>query len=118
MKKLTVGAALILAAAALPASAEIVFQYGTADSMARFYSGGVMMPTIIMAPTATISPQVSYSMQRARSWANYRRGDHANGAALVFVPGYSGYYGAASDRQAAARAHVARAHAYRMGYYK
>jgi hypothetical protein len=116
MKALYVG--VFLAAAAMPASAEIVFQYGTSDSVVRYYPGGAMMPSIVMTPGATISPQVSYSMQRARSWANYRRGGHANGAALVLVPGYSGYFGAASDRQAAARAHVARAHAYRMGYYK
>lgn len=116
MKALFIGVAL--AAAAMPASAEIVFQYGASDSMVRYYSGGTIMPSIVMTPGASISPQVSYSMQRARSWANYRRGNHTNGTALVFVPGYSGYYGATSDRQAAARAHVARAHAYRMGYYK
>lgn len=109
--------AAVLVATPLSASAEIVFQHGAADSMARYSFGGTTMPTLIMVPGATIAPQASYQMQRARAWSNYRRGDHAGGGALVLAPLFAGN-GASSYGQAVARTHLSRASAYRLGYYK
>lgn len=109
--------AAALAAVALPASAGIVFSYGAADSVARYYAGGAVMPTLVMVPGAAISPQISYQMQRARAWSNYRRGDNASGGALVFAPAFGGN-GVSSYGQSVVSAHLSRANAYRLGYYK
>lgn len=114
MKTRRMALALVLAATAWPAAAEIVFQYGTADSMVRYYSGA--MPTLVMVP-GSISPQVSYQMQRARAWSNYRHGDNATGGALVFAPAFAGNDGS-SYGSAVVKAHLSRANAYRLGYFK
>lgn len=116
------GLALVLAATALPVAAEIIIIQ--TDPMVHYY-GAPTMPTLVMTPPyATISPQVSYPLQRARAWSNYRRNDDATGAALVYTPAlapYGGYvsgigYGGLSHAQAVARAHLMRANAYRLGY--
>lgn len=115
--------AVALGAIALPASAEIIFPYGAADTMTHYSFGGTTMPTLVMVPGDTISPQVAYQMQRARAWSNYRRGDHATHGALVLAPSVVSYgvyagNGASSYGQAVARTHLSRATAYRLGYYK
>lgn len=118
MKNLVLGA--VSAAMALPAAAEIIVI--PTDPMVPYYSGAPMMPTVIMTPYATISPQVSYQMQRARAWSNYQRNNDASGGALVYAPAFASYggyaapYGGLSYGQATVRAHLSRANAYRLGY--
>lgn len=119
MKTRSMALGIALGAIALPATAEIILPYGVVDSMARYSAGGTSMPTLLMVPGAPISPQSAYQMQRARAWANYRRGDNSTHGALVFAP-YGAYAGngASSYGQAVARTYLSRAAAYRLGYYK
>lgn len=117
MNTLHVVLSLVLAAAVLPASAEIIFQHGVVDSAGRPYLGATTMPTILLVQEGFISPQVSYQMRHARAWSDYRRDKRASGSALAFTSVFSAG-GASSYGQAVAREHVLRANAYRLGYYK
>lgn len=104
----------LLSAVSLPVSAEIIFQAGDSDfATTRFRSGGLMPSIIVTAPDASASPAVFYQLQRARAWS--QRGNNGTGSGLVFAP-----FGttSASSRQDVVRGNMARAHAYRLDFFR
>ena len=104
---------------ALPAGAEIILQYDGGGNMLRFSDSSSGMPGIVMlSPIPSASPAVSRQLQRSHAWSVSRRGDSATGAGLVFSSGFAGLAAHNNDRQAITRAHLSRAHAFRLDYYK
>lgn len=100
----------------LPASADIILQDGGEGSVIRLSNYSVPMSGIIIlspALSASASPQVAHNLQRAHDWSAYKSQNNVTGGPLVF-----GGTGAVTDRQAAARANVSRAHAFRLDYHK
>lgn len=113
--------ALILAVAPVRANAGIVLQTSTgvwvngAQFAYGFQAPPGNMPSIILAPD--VRGNSGFVSQRALGWATYRRADSSTGLLLV-DPAGSGTLSATSPRQATARAHAARANAYRLEYFK
>ena len=99
------------------AGAEILLQTnsGVWVGGTQFAHGARTMPGIIFAPE--VRGNSGFLSQRALAWSSYRRGDSASGVLLV-DPAGSGAYAATSPRQANVRAHLARANAYRLEYFK
>jgi len=107
---------VLLLGTALPVCAEIIFQVGGEGSVIHLSNYPASMSGIVIfspLPSASASPQVARNLQRAHAWSAYNSQNNATGGPLVF-----GGTGAVTDRQAAARANVSRAQAFRLDYYK
>lgn len=107
---------VLLLGAMLPACAEIILPTGGEGSIILLSNYPAPMSGIVILypmPSASTSPQVAHNLQRAHAWSAYKSQNNATGGPLVF-----GGTGAVTDRQAAARANVSRAHAFRLDYYK
>lgn len=123
----SVAVALILAVAPDQVKADILLQTnsGVWVSGSQFAAGfqaapgsvsGTVMPGIVLVPD--VRGNAGFMSQRAQGWYSYnRRGDSSTGFMLV-DPAGSGTLSATSPRQATARAHSARANAYRLEYFK
>jgi hypothetical protein len=106
---------LVLTGAPDQARAEILLQTnsGVWVNGNQFAYGFKTMPGIVMVP----DNNSGFMAQRALAWSSYRRGDNSTGFMLV-DPAVGGTLSASTPRQAAVRAHVARANAYRLEYFK
>lgn len=98
--------ASLLIGGTMPAAATIVVDTGVARAR-----GGMLTETSLVSPYASSS---AYVAARSRAWAKYQRGNPSTGRPLVGVP-LNGAWMASSNSQYSARAHVARAQAYRLG---
>lgn len=112
-----VGLALIAISAAPLVRAEIVIIANATPGVGASFvaPGNVGMTTLVIAPVP--GTQAAYLMQRSLAWSTYQRGNSATGLPLVAVPAVAGQATATSPRQANLRAHLARAQAYRLGYF-
>jgi len=99
------------------AQAEIVIIANAAPGVGATFvaPGNPGMTTLVIAPIP--GTQAAYQMQRSLAWSTYQRGNAATGLPLVAVPAVGGQATATSQRQASLRAHLARAQAYRLGYF-
>jgi len=111
------GFALLALAAAPLAQAEIVIVANATSGVGASFvaPGSTGMNTLVIAPVP--GTQAAYLMQRSLAWSSYQRGNAATGLPLVAVPAIGGQATATSQRQATLRAHLARAQAYRLGYF-
>lgn len=104
-------ALLMLGMLSSAAQAVIVVDYGQVSPPAIGF-GNRAMPGIVM------QSETEYQMQRARAWHGYQRTDPRTGAMLVY-PARAGAIGSPTSlRQVEVRNNIARAHAYRLDYYK
>lgn len=118
----SVALALMLAAVPGQAEADILLQTNSGvwvsgnQFAAGFQGAPGAMPGIVLVPD--VRGNAGFMSQRAQGWYSYnRRGDSSTGFMLV-DPAGSGTLSATSPRQATARAHSARANAYRLEYFK
>lgn len=112
-------AALAVMVALAPgyAGAEILLQTssGVWVGGSQFAYNARTMPGIVFAPE--VRGNSGFLSERALAWSSYRRNDSASGVLLV-DPAGNGALAATSPRQANVRAHLARANAYRLDYFK
>jgi len=117
MKRQRLILSVLLLGTMLPACADIILEAGGEGSIIRLSNYPTPMSGIVIlstgVPSASASPQVARNLQRAHAWGAYKSQNNATGGPLVF-----GGTGAVTDRQAAVRANVSRAHAFRLDYYK
>lgn len=97
--------------------AEIILLSVSNASAPSFVLGRQGMSSIVMVPPTERGTDSAYLMQRSLAWSTYRRGDKNTGFPLVYVPSGVGMMSATSPRQANVRDHLARANAYRLGYF-
>ena len=112
-----VGLALTAISVAPLVRAEIVIVANAQPGVGASFvtSGNANMTTLVIAPVP--GTQAAYLMQRSLAWSTYQRGNSATGLPLVAVPAIGGQATATSQRQANLRAHLARAQAYRLGFF-
>jgi hypothetical protein len=102
--------------ATLAASAEIIFQSPSASFVIIRPSHSLTMSGIVIhaqVPSASASPQVARDLQRAHGWSIYEKQNFETNELVVI-----GGVGLVGDRQSAVRTNVARAQAFRMGFFK
>lgn len=105
---------LLWAGALLWASAVqavVVIEYGNVQPPPPAFASRAM-PGLVLTPVPTT--QAGQLIQRSHAWRGHSRVDSRTGALLVYPQGSA----SATPRQQDIRNNVARAHAYRLDYYK
>ena len=90
--------------------------YGALRPPPPAFANSRAMPGIVFAPGA--QTETGYLIQRSQAWRGNSRYDSRTGALLVYPQRYSSIGAPSSERQVELRNNIARAHAYRLDYYK
>ena len=90
--------------------------YGALRPPPPAFANSRAMPGIVFTPGA--QTETGYLIQRSQAWRGNSRYDSRTGALLVYPQRYSAIGAPSSERQVELRNNIARAHAYRLDYYK
>jgi hypothetical protein len=98
------------------AGAEILIRLGSGNWVGGYavQQHSTAMPSIVLSES--VLGNGGYLAQRALSWSLYKHPDKTTGL-LLTDPFGTGYATATSSRQRDLRGHMARASAYRLGYF-